>query len=142
MRFSDPHRLTSIVISRFVLNLWDYDRSGVTTDMTASSQPSISLPFATPAPSCADADSDPDSCANMGTDAGPPPQSSICHRLVEFMGPLGAPVGGFLGEGLGLGLGGFGEDGNGPHTAFVLDVEEVWEDALKKSAACAYVLEV
>ncbi len=142
------HRLTSIVISRFVLNLWDYDYSGVTTDMMASGQLSISLHFATPAPSCAEAD--PDLCANMDPD-GPSDSarmdsaqaasSSICRRLVEFMEPLGAPVGGSLGEGLGLGLGGFGEDGNGPHAAFVLDVEEVWEYALKRSAACAPVLE-
>ncbi|KAI1786936.1 hypothetical protein LXA43DRAFT_1031399 [Ganoderma leucocontextum] len=127
--------LASIVISRFVLTLWDYDRSGVTTDMTASSQLNISLHFAT-APSCDAGDgSDSDSC-HANADAPPPARvqgetSSFCRRLVEFMEPLGAPVGGFLGEGLDEGDGNDSED-----VAYVLDVEESWRDALNKSG-CA-----
>ncbi|KAI1786941.1 hypothetical protein LXA43DRAFT_857384, partial [Ganoderma leucocontextum] len=99
--------LTSIVISRFVLTLWDYDRSGVTTrtDMTASSQLSITLHFATAPFRDAGDEFDSDSC-HGNADAPSPARvqaetSSFCRRLVDFMEPLGAPVGGFLGDGLG-----------------------------------------
>ncbi|EJF57616.1 hypothetical protein BD309DRAFT_1020538 [Dichomitus squalens] len=81
--------LTSIVVSRYILNLRNYNRPSVMSNITFSSRMSQSIQFVT--------------SRSINSDSNPvPPQTgdSFCRRLVDFVEPLGAPVEGFLGAGL------------------------------------------
>lgn len=123
------HRLTSIVISRFLLNLWDYNYTCLAD--TAASSHLTSVQFrrsrrpgeGSASVSFSGASALESTSARMIQEEG----SSFCRRLVEFVEPLSTPIGGFLWE---LGLG--GEDGHA-HEAYIFDIEELWKDISKKS---------
>ncbi|TBU39658.1 hypothetical protein BD309DRAFT_969192 [Dichomitus squalens] len=104
--------LTSIVVSRYILNLRELNRSGVTSNMTCCSRMSVSIQFV----------------LSHDTDSNPRPsyENNLSQRFMNFVEPLSAPVEGFLAEGL---LKGDEED----NVQYILDVAEVWNDALEKS---------
>ena len=98
-------RLTSILVSRYILNLREDHRSHVTSTMAISSRVSQSIQFV--------ASRSADSHLKMG--------DSFCRNVVDFIQPFGASVGGFLGAGLTGEL----EEEDETSAPYVLDIEGV-----------------